>query len=104
MSCRRDVWISLATYLLPTLSGLAAEKKYPEFRQTLSQGLSYLSFANLFAAAMAFALASPIVRLIFERGKFDSTSTHRWTCAGLSGPGLLMFSMNNILARAFTLE
>src|SRR5882762_1963704 len=68
--------ISLATYLLPTLSGLAAEKKYPEFRQTLSQGLSYLSFANLFASAMAFALASPIVRLIFERGKFDSTSTH----------------------------
>src|SRR4029077_14298656 len=26
--------ISLATYLLPTLSGLAAEKKYPEFRAT----------------------------------------------------------------------
>jgi putative peptidoglycan lipid II flippase len=94
--------LSLATYLLPTLSGLAAEKKYPEFRQTLSQGLSYLSFANLFAAAMAFALASPIVRLIFERGKFDETSTHRvaLTLACLA-PGLLMFSMNNILARAF---
>src|ERR1051326_6993849 len=29
--------ISLATYMLPTLAGLAAEKKYPEFRQTLSQ-------------------------------------------------------------------
>src|SRR5205823_1142875 len=26
--------ISLATYLLPTLSGLAAEKNYPEFRST----------------------------------------------------------------------
>src|SRR5882672_4839359 len=94
--------ISLATYLLPTLSGLAAEKKYPEFRQILSQGLSYLSFANLFAAAMAFALASPIVRLIFERGKFDSTSTHRVGLAlACLAPGLLMFSMNNILARAF---
>jgi putative peptidoglycan lipid II flippase len=94
--------ISLATYLLPTLSGLAAEKKYPEFRQTLSQGLSYLSFANLFAAAMAFVLASPIVRLIFERGKFDATSTHRVALAlACLAPGLLMFSMNNILARAF---
>src|SRR5260370_10836885 len=94
--------ISLATYLLPTLSGLAAEKKYPEFRQTLSQGLSYLSFANLFAAAMAFALASPIVRLIFERGKFDSNSTHRVGLAlACLAPGLLMFTMNNILARAF---
>src|SRR5678815_5018048 len=53
--------ISLATYLLPTLAGLAAEKKYPEFRQTLSQGLSYLSFANLIAAAIALTLSEPIV-------------------------------------------
>src|SRR6059036_2076535 len=43
--------ISLATYLLPTLSSLAAEKKFPEFRQTLGQGLGYLAFANLIAAA-----------------------------------------------------
>src|SRR5205085_4143945 len=67
--------ISLATYLLPTLSGLASAKKYPEFRQTLSQGLSYLSFANLLAAALALSLATPIVRLIFEGGKFGPEST-----------------------------
>jgi putative peptidoglycan lipid II flippase len=94
--------ISLATYLLPTLSGLAAEKKYPEFRQTLSQGLGYLAFANLIAAAVALSLAEPIVRLIFERGKFDAEATHRVALAlAWLAPGLLMFSMNNILARAF---
>src|ERR1051325_5742016 len=49
--------ISLATYLLPTLSGLASNKKYDEFRQTLSQGLNYLAFANLIAAAIALSLA-----------------------------------------------
>jgi putative peptidoglycan lipid II flippase len=94
--------ISLATYLLPTLSAMASQKKYPEFRQTLSQGLSYLAFANLFAAVVALALAKPIVRLIFERGQFDAGSTQRvaWALACLA-PGLLMFSMNNILARAF---
>jgi putative peptidoglycan lipid II flippase len=94
--------ISLATYLLPTLSSLAAEKKYPEFRQTLSQGLSYLSFANLLAAAIALTLAAPIVRLLFERGKFgpDATVPVALALACLA-PGLLMFSMNNILARAF---
>jgi len=94
--------ISLATYLLPTLAGLAAAKKYPEFRQTLSQGLSYLAFANLIASAIALALAVPIVRLIFEHGKFGPDATVR---VGLSlaclAPGLLMFSMNNILGRAF---
>jgi len=94
--------ISLATYLLPTLSGLAAEKKYPEFRETLSDGLSYLSFANLLAAAIAFALAEPIVRLLFERGAFDPSGTVRVGLAlACLAPGLLMFSMNNILARAF---
>jgi putative peptidoglycan lipid II flippase len=94
--------ISLATYLLPTLSGLAAAKKYPEFRQTLNQGLSYLAFANLIAAALALALAVPIVRLIFEHGKFGPDATQRVALAlACLAPGLLMFSMNNILARAF---
>ena len=94
--------ISLATYLLPTLSGLAAEKKYPEFRQTLSQGLSYLSFANLLAAAISVTLATPIVRLLFERGRFGpDTTSHVALALACLAPGLLMFSMNNILARAF---
>ena len=94
--------ISLATYLLPTLSGLAGQQKYPEFRQTLSQGLSYLSFANLIAAAIAFSLATPIVRLIFEHGRFGPDSTqHSALALACLAPGLLMFSMNNILARAF---
>ncbi len=94
--------ISLATYLLPTLSGLAAEKKYPEFRDTLRQGLGHLAFANLIAAAVAFALAEPIVRLLFERGVFGPDATRRVALAlACLAPGLLMFSMNNILARAF---
>jgi putative peptidoglycan lipid II flippase len=94
--------ISLATYLLPTLTGLAAEKKFPEFRQTLSQGLGYLAFTNLMAAAIALSLAVPIVRLIFERGKFDADATQRVALSlACLAPGLLMFSMNSIVARAF---
>ncbi|HWI56615.1 MAG TPA: murein biosynthesis integral membrane protein MurJ [Bacillota bacterium] len=94
--------ISLATYLLPTLSGLAAEKKYPEFRDTLRQGLGHLAFVNLLAAAMALVLAEPIVRLLFERGAFGPDATRRVALAlACLAPGLLMFSMNNILARAF---
>lgn len=94
--------ISLATFLLPTLSGLAADKKLPEFRATLKQGLSYLSFANLFAAAISLTLAEPIVRLLFERGAFGPDATRRVALAlACLAPGLLLFSMNNILARAF---
>jgi len=94
--------ISLATYLLPTLAGLVAAKKLPEFRQTLNQGLSYLAFANLIASAIALTLAVPIVRLLFERGKFGPDDTQRVALSlACLAPGLLMFSMNNILARAF---
>jgi putative peptidoglycan lipid II flippase len=94
--------ISLATYLLPTLSGLAAEKNFEEFRVTLRQGLGYLGLTNLLAAVLLLTLAEPMVRLLFERGRFDPTYT-RWSAQTLVSlaPGLVAFSMVNILARAF---
>jgi putative peptidoglycan lipid II flippase len=94
--------ISLATYLLPTLSGLAAEKKYSEFRATLRHGVGTLIFFNLIAAVLLVVLAQPIVRLLFERGQFTAESTDRATLALIClAPGLVAFSTVNILARAF---
>jgi putative peptidoglycan lipid II flippase len=94
--------ISLATYLLPTLSGLAAEKKYPEFRAALGHGLSWLLFVNLLASALLFTLAEPMIRLLFERGEFTDISTANSTLAlKCLAPGLVAFSIVNILARAF---
>jgi putative peptidoglycan lipid II flippase len=94
--------ISLATYLLPTLSGLAVEKKYPEFRATLRQGLAYLIFVNLLAAALLLTLAEPMIRLLFEYGRFNRESTIEVSLAlACLAPGLVCFSSVNILARAF---
>jgi putative peptidoglycan lipid II flippase len=94
--------ISLATFLLPTLSGLAAEKNFDEFRSTLRHGLSTLIFLNLIATGLLIVLAEPIVRLIFERGKFGPDATERATFALMClSPGLIAFSTANILARAF---
>lgn len=94
--------VSLATYLLPTLSGLAAEKKYPEFRSTVAQGLGYLTFINLLASVLLVVLAEPLVRLLLERGEFDSSATARASIAmAWLAPGLVAFSAVNILARSF---
>src|SRR5215469_1565361 len=94
--------ISLATYLLPTLSGLAAERNYPEFRSTLRHGIGTLLFLNLIAAILLIVLATPIVRLIFERGNFTPDSTGRTSLALMClAPGLVAFSSVNIMARAF---
>ena len=94
--------ISLATYLLPTLSGLAAEKNYPEFRSTLRHGVGTLLFLNLIAAVLLVVLATPIVQLIFQHGKFTQASTDRASLALMClAPGLVAFSTVNIMARAF---
>jgi putative peptidoglycan lipid II flippase len=94
--------ISLAVYLLPTLTGLAAEKDMPGYRATLRQGIGYLFFVNLLASILLIVLAEPIVRLLFERGKFGPDATHRAALAlGCLAPGLVAFSLVNILARAF---
>lgn len=94
--------VSLATYLLPTLSGLAAEKKYDEYRSTLNQAIDHLVFINLLASILLLILAEPIIRLLFQHGLFDQLATRKvaWALECLS-PGLLAFSLVNILARAF---
>jgi putative peptidoglycan lipid II flippase len=94
--------ISLATYLLPTLSGLAAEKNYPEFRGTLREGIGYLLFVNLLATVLLIVLAEPMIRLLFQHGEFDAIATQRTATALVAlAPGLVAFSCVNILARAF---
>jgi putative peptidoglycan lipid II flippase len=94
--------ISLATYLLPTLAGLAAEKNFAGFRQTYRDALGYLIFINLLASILLFVLAKPMVRLLFEYKKFGPLATDNasWALTCLA-PGLILFSIVNITARAF---
>lgn len=94
--------ISLSTYLLPTLSGLAAERKHKEFQETLNKGIDHLVFLNLLASVLLFTLAEPMIRLLFEHKHFGPDATARATFAlTCLAPGLVAFSMVNILARAF---
>ena len=94
--------LSLATFLLPTLSALAVEKNFNQFRATLRQGVGHLIFVNLLASVLLFTLAEPIIRLLFERGKFDFHSTQHVSFALVClVPGLVSFSLVNIFVRAF---
>lgn len=94
--------LSLATFLLPTLAGLAVEKNFVQFRSILRQGVGHLIFVNLLASVLLFTLAEPIVRLLFQHGKFTADSTARVSFALIFlVPGLISFSLVNIFARAF---
>jgi putative peptidoglycan lipid II flippase len=51
---------------------------------------------------LLFTLAEPIIRLLFQHGKFDAQSTAHVSFALMClVPGLVSFSLVNILARAF---
>ncbi|HMO64708.1 MAG TPA: lipid II flippase MurJ, partial [Verrucomicrobiota bacterium] len=84
------------------LAGFAAEKRWAGFRDTLHQGVQLLLFVNLLAAMLLFVLARPIVRLFFEGGLFRASGTLAVAPAlMLLAPGLVAFSLTNVLARAF---
>jgi putative peptidoglycan lipid II flippase len=94
--------ISLATFLLPTLAGFAVDKKFDQFRSTLRQAVGHLIFVNYLAAVLLFTLAAPIIRLLFQHGKFNANSTEQVSFALVClVPGLISFSLVNIFARAF---
>jgi putative peptidoglycan lipid II flippase len=96
------VGISLATVMLTELSALAADKRFPEFRSTLTEGLRQLLFLTLLPLVLLLTLSEPIVRLLFERGEFKAASTAQVTLMMLClSPSLMAFSLNNVLARAF---
>jgi putative peptidoglycan lipid II flippase len=61
-----------------------------------------LLFLNLIAAILLVVLATPIIQLIFQHGKFTAASTERTSLALMClAPGLVAFSTVNIMARAF---
>jgi putative peptidoglycan lipid II flippase len=96
------IGVSLSTYLLTELSRLSADKKFPEFRSTLRDGLLHLIFINTLATVLLMALAEPIIRLLFQHGRFNELATQRASLALLFlAPGLVATSLNSILSRAF---
>ena len=86
----------------PFLASLAAEGKKEEFAETVNNVLSKaLAVAVPLCVWMA-AIAEPLIRLLFEQGKFTRTDTE--TCAlllVLMLPGVLFWVVHQIVSRAF---
>ena len=67
--------VAVATVLFPRLSRLAARADIDAFRDTVSLGLRQIAFMLVPASAVGAALATPIVRLLYERGDFGPDET-----------------------------
>jgi putative peptidoglycan lipid II flippase len=67
--------VALATVLFPTLSRYAAEHDLPGLRRTMASGARQIYLLLIPAAVFTAVLATPIVRLVYQRGDFTAHST-----------------------------
>ena len=94
--------VAVGTAAIPVLSRLASEGKIKEFRDTVSSSMNLVFLMTLPSACGLIVLGEPIVRLIYERGKFDATATSM-TAIALVGYsiGLTGYAAIKILSPAF---
>ncbi len=94
--------VAMASASLPTLSGFAARNDMNGFRSTILFSLKNILFLLLPSSVLAMALATPVVRVLFERGVFDQYSTSI-TASALSyyAIGLASFGAVKIVVSAY---
>jgi putative peptidoglycan lipid II flippase len=68
--------VAVATVLFPTLSRMASRRDAAGMRRAVGIGMRQINLLLIPAAAFMIVLATPIVRLVFERGEFTAHSTH----------------------------
>ena len=67
--------VAVATVLFPQLSRLAARRDYEGLQAVTGVGIRQIALLLLPAAAATLVLATPIVRLVYQRGEFNTEST-----------------------------
>jgi putative peptidoglycan lipid II flippase len=94
--------VALATVLFPALSRYAARGDVANLGRTAANGMRQIFLLLVPAAAVTLALATPITRLVYERGSFDANSTQLVSEALFWFSFSLPFSgVNLLLTRAF---
>jgi putative peptidoglycan lipid II flippase len=94
--------VAVATVLFPTLSRMASRRDPGGMRRAVGIGMRQINLLLIPAAAFIIVLSTPIVRLLFERGKFDPESTHLVSIALFWFAFSLPFGgLNLLLTRTF---
>ncbi len=93
--------IAMGTALLPALSEHLANNRLNEAKQDLRSGLTWLTWIILPSMVGLFFLAEPIIRTLFEHGKFTSLDASNTSYALQAYTvGLLMFCWARVLSTA----
>jgi putative peptidoglycan lipid II flippase len=94
--------VAIATAVLPTLSEQAARRDRQGLRETLSFALRLATFVSVPAAVGLFVLAEPIVRILYERGRFGPVDTAGTTAAvTMYAVGVVGLSITRVAVQGF---
>src|SRR6201981_955040 len=94
--------VAVATVLFPTLSRMAAARDAAAMRRAFGFGMRQINLLLIPASVFMIVLATPIVRLLFQRGHFGPHSTHIVSIALFWFAFSLPFGgLNLLLTRAF---
>jgi len=94
--------VAVATVLFPTLSRLAARRDPSGMRTAVGNGMRQINLLLIPSAALLIVLATPITRLVYQRGHFGAGSTHDVSIALFWFAFSLPFGgINLLLTRAF---
>jgi putative peptidoglycan lipid II flippase len=94
--------VAVATVLFPTLSRFANVRNPDGMRRAVGVGMRQINLLLIPSAALMMVLATPIVRLVYQRGQFSSASTHMVSIALFWFAFSLPFGgLNLLLTRSF---
>jgi putative peptidoglycan lipid II flippase len=94
--------VAVATVLFPTLSRLAVRRDPDGMRRSVGNGMRQINLLLLPASAYLIVLATPITRLVYQRGHFTAHSTHLVSIALFWFAFSLPFAgINLLLTRSF---
>lgn len=94
--------LSISTVIFPRLAALYSQGDNEAFRATLDRTIRPLLFLSIPASVGLLLLREPIVRVVFQRGTFDASSTAlviaplAWFAIGLVG-----YALTEVLTRVF---
>lgn len=94
--------VSISSVIYPMLSKLSTENNQKKFKESIVTAINVVILIIIPISVGAIILATPIVRLLFERGNFDARATQMTSVALVFySVGMLGFGLRDILGKIF---
>ena len=94
--------ITLITVLFPSISKMAADKDYSQFRNLISKAIKNISLLVIPITVLTLVISKPMVLFLFGRGAFDEEAVSLTSSAlFFYSMGMLGMGLREVTARAF---